>query len=241
MKKINHKILSLPPYVSTSWKNINTLHVKKIDGKSILVVVLHNGSNIEIPNLESAIVNQVFAAHTAFLEQETQEQQSESLKQYQPNQSSDTSFSIGIPFQTGGNAHTLDNFGAMLHHNPEQANSPDLPSEILHKIASISKTLGMDFEQMSIPKAEPHCNCTYCQIARAIQKGNFDQSEEQGEEVSDEDLKFRDWEIKQKSDQLYEVTNPLDKNEHYQVFLGHPIGCTCGEKNCEHIRTVLNS
>ena len=40
---------------------------------------------------------------------------------------------------------------------------------------------------------------------------------------------------------LIVVTNPLDANEHYNVFLGDPIGCTCGQKNCEHIRAVLNS
>lgn len=240
MKKINHKILSLPPYISTSWKNINTLHMKEIDGAPVLIVVLHNGSLIEIPNLDPKVVEQVFVAHSAFLDQDTQEQQSETLKQYESGQSnSEMPFSIGIPFQMGGGGNALDNFGAMLHHNPEQSDSPNLPPEILHKIASISKTLGMDLEQMSIPKAEPHCNCTYCQIARAIQAGSFDGDE--NEEVSDEDLTFRDWDIKQKSPELYEVTNPIDQTEHYQVFLGNPVGCTCGKKNCEHIRTVLNS
>ena len=60
-------------------------------------------------------------------------------------------------------------------------------------------------------------------------------------QFSEDDLKFRDWDIEQKSEELYEVTNPIDQNEHYQVFLGNPVGCTCGKKNCEHIRTVLNS
>jgi hypothetical protein len=242
MKKINHKILSLPPYISTSWKNINTLHMKEIRGEPTLVIVLHNGSTIEIPNLEPALVEQVFAAHGNFLEQESQEIQTESLKQYEPTQqTSDMPFSIGIPFQLGGDGNALDNFGALLHHNSEQANAPDLPPEILQKIAGISKALGMDLEQMSIPKAEPHCNCTYCQIARAIQAGSLDLEEEESEEVSEEDLKFRDWDIEQKSEEIYEVTNPIDQNEHYQVFLGNPVGCTCGKENCEHIRTVLNS
>ena len=63
-----------------------------------------------------------------------------------------------------------------------------------------------------------------------------------GEEiVSDEDLAFRDWEIKQTTDEKYQVTNPLDANEQYNVFLGNPLGCTCGEKNCEHIRAVLST
>ena len=59
--------------------------------------------------------------------------------------------------------------------------------------------------------------------------------------VSDAELHFREWDIKQLEKQLYNVTNPLDTTEHYQVFLGTPLGCTCGKTNCEHIRAVLNS
>jgi hypothetical protein len=61
------------------------------------------------------------------------------------------------------------------------------------------------------------------------------------EEISDDDLKFRDWEIAQTEANLYSVTNPLDPSEHYSVFLGEPLGCTCGSKNCEHIKAVLKS
>jgi len=95
---------------------------------------------------------------------------------------------------------------------------------------------------MDIPKGEPHCNCPYCQIANAMQ-GTVSEVEEKEveEEVTEDDLKFREWDIKQEGDKLYIVTNPLDADEHYQVFLGTPVGCTCGQKNCEHIRTVLSS
>jgi hypothetical protein len=78
----------------------------------------------------------------------------------------------------------------------------------------------------------------HCQIAKAL---HGELPEEQEEEVTDEDLKFRLWDIDQTGDKLYVVTNPLDSKEYYNVFLGDPIGCTCGEKNCEHIRAVLNS
>ena len=67
------------------------------------------------------------------------------------------------------------------------------------------------------------------------------QTEEPLEEVTDEDLKFRTWDIKQPGKKLYLVTNPLDNNENYNVFLGKPVGCTCGQKYCEHIKAVLNS
>jgi len=243
MKNINHKILSIPPYVSTSWKNINTLHMKEIDGKPVLVIVLHNGTVIDIPNLDSELVDQVFTAHTSYVEQETKEPQVESLKQYEPPKGQgENSFSFGIPFQMSG-AEGMENVSSFLQHNAEQANAPQMPPEVIEKITAITKALGMDMEQISIPKAEPHCNCPYCQIARAIQDGNEELADNEAdeEEVSEDDLRFRDWDIKQEGDKLYIVTNPLNVEEHYQVFLGTPVGCTCGEKNCEHVRTVLNS
>ena len=63
----------------------------------------------------------------------------------------------------------------------------------------------------------------------------------QEEEVSREDLQFREWDIEQTSEKVYVVTNPLDKEEKYQIHLGKPIGCTCGSAHCDHIRAVLES
>ena len=236
MKKINRKILSIPPYVSTSWKNINTLYVKKIDEKSVLVIVLHNGTVIDIPGLSCELIEQVFTAHTNYVEQESKE------LQVKPKKDPKNTVSFGIPFQMSG-GESMDNMSSFLQHNPKQSNTSEMPPEMIQKITSITKALGMDMKQIDIPQAEPHCNCPYCQIARAIQPGN-DQSKkerEEEEEVTEDDLRFRDWDIKQEGDKLYIVTNPLNKEEHYQVFLGTPVGCTCGQKNCEHIRTVLNS
>ncbi len=88
----------------------------------------------------------------------------------------------------------------------------------------------------AFPKPEPHCNCPHCQIARAM---HGIEKQELEEPVSDEDLKFRDWEIKQTGEKLYSVTNPIDPSEQYTVFLGEPVGCTCGHSHCEHIKSVL--
>ena len=125
-----------------------------------------------------------------------------------------------------------------MQHNPDQANLPPMSPEVLKKITMIARVFGLE-DTSALPKAEPHCNCVYCQVARSLH--GEEASFEQIEEVSDEDLKFRNWEIAQTGEKLYCVTNPLDTNEHYNVFLGTPLGCTCGSKNCEHIRAVLNS
>ena len=63
----------------------------------------------------------------------------------------------------------------------------------------------------------------------------------QEEEVTDRDLSFQQWAIEQTGDKLFCVTNKLDRLEKYNVFLGDPVGCTCGIQGCEHILAVLKS
>ena len=241
MKKINDKSLSIPPYISTAWTNINTLHVKMVDGKSILFVLLQNGTTIEVPNLEAPAFKDIFEAHEKFLNSETDHPTNPKNKP-KINKDSDLSLSFGFPFKLNG-ISGIENIGSFLHHNGDLKDSPKLPPEIVAKISAITKSLGMNPDELNIPKAEPHCNCPYCQVARALSHPSKQKEKEDGEEeiVTEKDLSFREWDIKQTGDKLYEVTNPLDHNEHYQVYLGTPIGCTCGEKNCEHIRAVLSS
>ncbi len=230
--RINHKILSIPPYISTSWKNVLSLHMELREEVPVLIVGLVSGSTIEIPNLDKITLQAAFAAHEKHLEQE------QSPVKTAPAENASTI--IGLPF--GLRMEGME-IGNILQHNQEAAHTPDLPKEVLEKIASLAKVVGLD-SQDTLPRAEPHCNCVHCQILRALSvepaHAIAPTSDEQ-EEVLDVDLKFRDWDIRQSADKLYLVANPLNKEEHYNVFLGNPIGCTCGEKNCEHIRAVLNS
>jgi hypothetical protein len=150
--KITPTILSIPPHISTTWDNVASL---RSDG-STLIVTLQDQTQVAIPNLDTATLEEIFDMHAK----------------------------MAAPLL------------------------PIVPGELVEKLAKM-------FTLETAPQ-EP-------------------------EEVLPEDLKFKDWEIVQKGDQIYEVISPLDKNEHYQVFLGTPLGCTCGAKNCEHIRAVLNS
>ncbi len=250
MMRINKKILSIPPHISTAWKNITSLHLQPDAHGQVLIVTLTNGAIIKIPNLDETTIQEIFAAHSKYIEQEpTQEPSSlkpssDVSKVSQPFAlSGDHAVTFGFPLKME-DMGPLGSFGGLLQHSPEQANSPSLPEEMIKKITSISKAVGLDKQLEHMPKAEPHCNCPYCQIARALhEEPSKTQKEPKSveEEVSDEELKFREWDIKEISKDLYEVRNPFDVIEHYQVFLGHPIGCTCGHKNCEHIKAVLNS
>jgi hypothetical protein len=203
--KITDIILSIPPYISTAWKNVVSLRVQG----STLLVELASGSKVEIPNLDAPTLKLIFAAHASSCE----------------------SKKLAIPLIPG-----IEALGNLWQHSPEQASSPDLPPEMIEKIEMVAKNMP-PAEANLLPKAEPHCNCPYCQIVRVIHTCHTPIEEE----VTDADLQFRDWDIQQEADKLYVVMNPFDKKEHYHVFLGEPLGCTCGQKNCEHLQAVLKS
>ena len=228
--KITSKLLSIPPYISTTWENVSSLHVQEEGGFFYLTIILHDGSQAKIPGLNKSAVSSIFEAHARYTE--SSKTTSESNNKNQPREAGH--FSFTLPAQDVEDP--IGTLAAPLQHNPDQANIPPLPPLALQKIIAIAKSLGIYELLVSVENtAEPDCNCVYCQVINAIQKDT-------GEEiVSDEDLAFRDWEIQQTADNLYQVTNPLDANEHYNVFLGTPLGCTCGEKNCEHIRAVLST
>lgn len=224
---INSKVLSLPPYLSTNWENISSLHVEERGHHRILVVFLNSGLQIKIPGLDNQLLDLIFTKHAQFLNQGSQP-----TSQKSSGLNAESIFLSPLRLAEG----SLDILSSLMHHNPDHRNAPLLPKEILDKITQIFKVLPRE-ELRQLPKAEPHCNCFYCQIARSV----MEPVEERVEEVSDADLRFKEWDIQQKDKNLYLVTNPLDKSNVFQVFLGDSIGCTCGQKNCEHIEAVLRS
>lgn len=217
--KITSTILSIPPYLSTTWKNIASLHVRPQDNLFTLVVALHNTTQIEVPNLNKETIDVIFESHAKFTEVEC------TANKFPPL---DSPYTIQLPMNSEGGLDTLPHF----QHNPEQANLAPLMPEILKKIGQVAKAFGLE----DLGEPEEDCNCMYCQLTRAMQS-----EDEEEIEISEDDLRFRDWEIVETGEKLYTVTNPIDANEHYQVFLGSPVGCTCGQTHCEHIRAVLNS
>ena len=227
MKKIDEKGLIYPPYISTSWKNVLSLSM----GEKGLVIELVGGRKVILLNLDPKITEQIYDAHAKFLE-------NESLRNNSRSFISGEEQAFGFPIKIGSGG--IDFIGSAMQHNSESANMADLPPEVLNKIINVAKALGID-ESATLPKPEPHCNCVHCQVAKALYIASGFIEENLEEEVGDEELTFKTWEIQQKSDKLYIVTNPLDEKELYNVYLGDPIGCTCGEKNCEHIKAVLNS
>ena len=180
-----------------------------------LVVVLNSQVQVEIPGLNKETIDEIFEAHARSTEVQSQEKKP-----------LDTPFSFSLPMDGVKDGGLADfDFKTSIEHNLDQKDLPDIPEDVLKKITTIAKAFGLeDLSAFSNP--QPDCNCVYCQVARALD-GNSEETSEH--EISDEDLKFRsNWEIKQTGDnKLYTVTNTLDLNESYNVFLGEPLGCTC--------------
>jgi hypothetical protein len=238
--KINSQILSLPPYISTSWKHVTGIFVQG----SKLFIELSSGATVTIENLSANVIETIFNEHSKHLESNHDNSSSSS-----PHNSFNPFVSAAgdSPIQLG--ISSLDNLGnAMQHmqHNPAFADAPDLPSEMLEKISAITRIIAPD-ETINLPEAQHKCNCPHCQIARAIGGIKNIKSEQQEENedsekiVTPDELVFNQWDIQQTGPQLFQVINRLDTNEVYQVYLGDPIGCTCGHPGCEHIPAVLKS
>lgn len=239
--RITAKSLSIPPYISTSWNNIIALQVKNGE----LCLTLADNEIVKIPNLTNELIEEVFLAHSNYLEHESRIE----------NRGRELSFPPQAPppfiqalmasdHQNMGQMRfgfsTLDDAGHMMQHNPAQSDAPDIPFEILQKIAAIAKIVAPDDSDV-LPKPEPHCNCMHCQLSRAIHGDTIEAVESITVEHAQEELPYTPWEVKQLEDKLYLVTNKEEPNEQYNVFLGEPVGCTCGVNGCKHILTVLRS
>jgi hypothetical protein len=228
--KINDKVLCLPPFVSTSWDQVRCLkmEIEPLTGREVVVISLLDDTVVKLTDLGQPLTEAIFNAHLRYLdtlEQEVKDPLTNILEQAKKN---------------GKNGLGLEGFSALLHHNPDQANLPPLPGDILSKISHAAKTITSQ-EASYLPKPEPYCHCVHCQVARTLQEGVILHDEMGGEKVRDDELCFRTWHIDTIGDNLYQVSNADSPTEQFNVFLGTPVGCTCGQEHCEHIRAVLNS
>ena len=129
---------------------------------------------------------------------------------------------MALNFPLANSLPNLDILPPVMQHNPEEANAPNLPHEILEKVTMITQTLGIENPSL-LPSPESNCNCLHCQIAKAMQMGlPLKEESEEEEIVTDADLSFRSWDVEQTGDNLFTITNPIDSAEQYSVFLWQP-------------------
>lgn len=212
--EFNDTYFSYPPHLSALWEQIAAI---AMNPSGRLEVHLKNSETITLPELSAEQTDQIFRAHA------------NALRKLQPPPDLPNAFRIGI---------AADGLTAPLQHNPKAANAPELPPDVIEKIAQATRMV-IPKEHLHEIKPEPNCQCTFCQIATLIHTP--EELLNEGEPVLPEELHFEEWDIKQTGEKLYTVTNKLDTLESYSVYLGQPIGCTCGKENCDHILSVLKS
>lgn len=249
--KIDEKLICIPPYLSTTWDQVAFLQSEEDQVTSLFTLMIHllDGKSVLIPNLDSSIIDIAFSAHIHYLEKKsaipsktkTEEESKTAGNLFQqltgltPEQLANMPIRFGISGLEGMPGMEV------LQHNSSQAHHNDIPTEILDKISGMIKML-TNGDVSAFPKPEPHCNCPHCQVARSIHHREMEEPQSEVDQpVSDDELEFRDWEILKKGEMLYLVTNPIDPREQYSVYLGTPVGCTCGHSHCEHIKAVLYS
>lgn len=233
--RITDKIISIPPYISTSWDKVASVYMKEQE----LVISLKDNTQIVIPNLSSEVIEEIFNAHAAYLDTQIVKRPKEEAATTQTSENV-----LGLPFRLFFG--TLESINQALQHNPSYSDLPPLPPEIVSKIELLAKAVPVE-EISNLLTPQPGCNCVYCQMSRILKKATnaphdvpeVTSHESTEEEVKEEELRFEQWEVRQIGDKMYQVTNKLDPKEHYSVYLGNPIGCTCGKPNCEHIVAVL--
>lgn len=242
--KINDQLICISPYVSTRWEQVSFLKTELGKDTSCLTLILSLVSNneIAIPNLPLSVIDLAFSAHLQFLEKSEANKTSkdannpfkfitELFQQLSAPNSSQSFMKLGIPL-----LNLPTDFESVLQHDISQKDTPTVPKKTLDKLGNTLKMmLGNNCKLLLSP--EPHCNCLHCQTGRFL----FQQELSAEDDISNEDLTFRSWDIIQNDSQIYTVTNPLDPKEQYNVSLGNPVKCSCGQHHCEHIKAVLYS
>lgn len=250
--KINEQILSIPPYISTSWHYVASIKMK---GRFISLT-LTDGDAINIPNLSDENIDLIYKMHTQHIEttsfqdlaskknnSEPEKKQLSILSKAFLEKESQNSF----PFKFGFSA--FDGMNAIAEHNPLEMDAPDLPPPLLEKLAQVANIIAPEDAALMAGDVA-NCNCFHCQITRAINQNLNQTIEEHLEAIKDEieeeivsekDLTFNQWDVLPDGEQLFTVINKLDIQEQYKVFLGSPVGCNCGQPHCEHIIAALKT
>jgi hypothetical protein len=110
--RINKKIINIPPYISASWDNINSLTSKEHHGHHTLVVTMVDGSITHVPDLDKVTIEAIFAEHANYFDEQT--------KQGQVHQHSGLS-ELSLPFFAKMSIPGLDEIISLLQHNAERS------------------------------------------------------------------------------------------------------------------------
>lgn len=241
MIKITSQILSIPPYLSTRWDYIQSIRVQE----KALLISLQSGPPCSIPGLTEEEISQIFSSFALYAQPTKEEHKvddtfKKDISQLVEGVKKGFAEFLHILAKSGGQSA---GFAKALEHDPSNANLPPLPPEAIGRVEMLLQIVPEE-DILAMPEPVAHCNCMYCQVQRLLRNALAEKKghiENEGEPVDESELKFNEWIVEPLEDKMYSVRNKLNPQEEYKVFLGEPLGCTCGKANCEHIIAVLRS
>lgn len=208
---VNTKLLSIPPYISTSWKDVELL---LSDGENTLNVYLKNGTVIKIAHLMKEHLELIFKVHQEVLMQKQHD--------IPPSLIDPLFFNFSGPF---------------LEHDAEMSDADPLPDEIKQKLRSLIRSFPK-LEKSQLPQFHENCNCPHCQLMNLLSDKENEGFEE--ELIDDKDLVFAPWQVEKKSDKCFVLSHP-DLEERFEVNLESFPTCSCNQGSCEHLAYVLRN
>lgn len=144
---INKQILSIPPFISTSWRDVELL---LSDGHSTLNIYLKNGTLVKISNLQKDDLDLIFKVHQDIL-----------LTPEQPH----------IPSLIDPLLFSFS--GPLLEHDPDLKDASPLPDEVKIKLKSLLEGFPK-LDKIKLPEVHSDCNCPFCQVMSLIQDDEND-------------------------------------------------------------------
>jgi hypothetical protein len=138
---INKQLLSIPPFISTSWKDVELL---LSDGQHTLNIYLKNGTLVKISHLLKEQLDLIFNVHQEILLTQAQDLAAPLI---------DPLF-----FQFSG---------PFLEHDPELSDANPLPDEVKARLQSLLEGLPK-IDSAKLPQPILGCNCPHCQLMTLI-------------------------------------------------------------------------
>lgn len=199
--KISKHGLCIPPYLSTSWSAISSIHsvvaphknskdnadkLESNTAKAIAIcITLLEGDNIEIPGIPYPIANKIMETFQKHLDTTQQEEKAEEDFDRDSYHEPQNPFAAICNMLINVSQHlipkkpqtdtistaTLEAITQPFQHNPEQSCAPPLPVELLAKVTDAIKVLYVEGRIPQVDAPVENCNCLHCQVAKHLLSG----------------------------------------------------------------------
>lgn len=228
--KITATTLSIPPYITANWDSISVIHMEEIEEEIILVITLITEDRVEVPGLSIDQIEEIQRKFSEFMNANNKKEMASEHSNQIVSVISDMFQQLFQEMREG----PVSVIKIPVTHTPSQANLPQLSPETLNNIVKIIQSIGIS--ESNLVNSEDcidKCRCLYCQACSHV-RDKLGKSD-----VKNDDISFdTEWNISQVSEFAFNVQSKEFPDEVFKVSL-KPVQCSCGQKNCEHIKVVL--